>query len=341
MTICLLDPGIGNNQGAPSDNLGDLIIQDAVLREIHSIFGDQNIIRFSTHVPPEDDQFKLMQSCSHILVGGTNLLSSNMNQYNQWKIWLLDAFRIKRAILLGISWWQYQGRPNLYTQILLKAALSNKAIHSVRDGYSEQKLKSIGIKNVINTGCPTMWPLANLRPGDIPTQKADNALIMLTDYSQQPQLDRELLQLAVSQYQRVFVWPQGKGDRDYLASLIAELNMPVALLDYSMNALEEFIGSGIAFDYIGTRLHGGIRCLLAGKRSLILAIDHRAKEIAQETGLPTAERDDLAYINYWISSAATTQIRMNVAAINQWKSQFTDSLSGRSPQLLKATAALQ
>ena len=172
MTICLLEPDIANNQGAPSDNLGDLIIQDAVLREIHSIFGEQNILRLFTHVPLEDEQFKLMQNCSHILVGGANL-------------------------------------------------------------------------------------------------------------------------------------------------------------------------PGIAFDYISTRLHGSIRCLLAGKRSLILAIDHRAKEISQETGLPTSERADLDYINHWITSAAATQIRMDVAAINQWKSHFTSSPPAQSPQLLKATAALK
>lgn len=318
MKICLLDPGIENNNHYPSANLGDLIIQESINREIINIFGQQDIVRFSTHVPLENDHFKILNTCSIILVGGTNLLSSYMNKYNQWKIWINDALRIKTAILLGVGWWQYQGNPNLYTKILLRAALSKKSIHSVRDNYSKVKLQSLGINNVLNTVCPTMWPLASFRNQDIPYEKSENALLMVTDYSKNIELDIKLIELLFSKYKKVFLWPQGRGDIEYVLGM----NFPVTMLEHSLEALDKFISSGIAFDYIGTRLHGGIRCLVSRKRSLILEIDNRAKEIASDTGLPTSARSDFDYISQWINGQTVTNIKIDPLPIKQWKSQF-------------------
>lgn len=318
MKICLLDPGIEDNNYSPSANLGDLIIQESINREIVSIFGEQDVVRFSTHVPLKNEHFKILNTCPIILVGGTNLLSSYMNKYNQWKIWINDALRIKSAILLGVGWWQYQDNPNFYTKILLRSALSKKSIHSVRDNYSKVKLQSLGIHNVLNTGCPTMWPLTSLRTQDIPHEKSENVLLMVTDYSKNIELDTKLIELLLSKYKQVFLWPQGRGDIDYVLSM----NSQLTILEHSLEALDKFIGSGIAFDYIGTRLHGGIRCLVSRKRSLILEIDNRAKEIASDTGIPTSARSDFNYISQWIDGQTVTSIKVDPLPIKQWKSQF-------------------
>lgn len=317
MKICLLDPGIENNSGSPSANLGDLIIQEAVEREIAENFGNQELIRFSTHASLEKQHLQAIKKCSLTFVGGTNLLSSDMKAYRQWKIGLRAALQLKGAILLGVGWWQYQENPTWYTKTVLRAALSSKAIHSVRDNYTKEKLNSIGIQNVINTGCPTMWPLAAIKPEKIPTGKSENALSMLTDYSKNPALDKKFLELLASNYEKVYMWPQGKGDREY----ILELDVPVIILERSLEALDQFI-KGNSFDYVGTRLHGGVRCLLSSKRSLILEIDNRAKEIAHDTGLPTSKRDDLDYISQWIQGQTITQLRLDLNSIQQWKNQF-------------------
>jgi len=318
MRICLFDPGIEDNNNSPSSNLGDLIIQEAVDRELMSVFGDCNVRRISTQTQMRQEQMKLVHNSSLIFVGGTNILSSKMNEYKQWKISLFDSLQIKNAILLGVGWWQYQENPNLYTKIILKSALSNKLFHSVRDNYTKLKLESIGIKNVLNTGCPTMWPLSQIKFEEIPSAKSENALLMLTDYSKNINLDRKLIELLINQYKKVFVWPQGRNDLDYILGL----NFPLVILEHTMEALDNFLNSGILFDYIGTRLHGGIRCLLAKKRTLILEIDNRAKEIAIDTGVTTAQRSDLNYIKQWIITPSMTQIKIDVSTINKWKSQF-------------------
>ncbi|WP_421656725.1 polysaccharide pyruvyl transferase family protein [Leptothermofonsia sp. ETS-13] len=318
MKICLFDPGIESHDGSYSSNLGDLIIQEAVNRELNEIFRNQEIIRFSTHSFLEPEHLKTIRACPLIIVGGTNLLSSNMDAYRQWRLSLRHAFRIRRAILFGVGWWQYQEDPNLYTRFFLKTVLSGKLNHSVRDRYTLKKLQAIGINNVINTGCPTMWPLAGIRSEEFPREKSSNVLVMLTDYKKKPDLDRRLLELLLAKYTNVYVWPQGRGDKQY----ISDLNVPVTLLEHSLLSLDQFIHSGIAFDYIGTRLHGGVRCLCARKRSLILEVDNRAKEIAQDTDLPTVERDNFDYISQWIDGSSTPEIKLNMEAIQQWKSQF-------------------
>jgi hypothetical protein len=69
---------------------------------------------------------------------------------------------------------------------------------------------------------------------------------------------------------------------------------------------------------------------LARKRSLILEVDNRAKEIAIDTGITTAQRNNFDYIKQWIEKPLITKINLDVKLINKWKSQFNakhDSIS--------------
>jgi hypothetical protein len=178
---------------------------------------------------------------------------------------------------------------------------------------------------VINTGCPTMWPLASLAVEAFPRHKAKAALVMLTDYYSRPELDARLLELVLNHYEKVYYWPQGRQDHE----LIANVGSRLEILPANVSALEKFIASGTAFDYIGTRLHGGVMCLLANKRSLILEVDNRAREIARDTGLPTAARDDLAFMARWIAGPTETRISLNQPAIEKWRAQFTPAECAR------------
>jgi polysaccharide pyruvyl transferase WcaK-like protein len=316
--ICLFDPAIENHQGSPSSNLGDLIISAAVRRELAEIFKDASIHAFSTQVYPRFSQLFAWRGFDLRIVGGTNLLSSNMDSYNQWKIRRRHAFFIRDAVLLGVGWWQYQEDPNGPTRRLLRAALSPARLHSVRDGYTLQKLRAAGFENVVNTGCPTMWPLAGTTPADFPQRKCDTVLATVTDYHQKPQADRLWLQKLAAHYRRVFFWPQGRGDLDYFSGLDSR----AVPLEHTVAALERFIAATPQFDYVGTRLHGGIRCLLAGRRSLILSLDNRTPEIARETNLPAVAREDGGAVEAWINGCAETRITLNLAAIGRWKEQF-------------------
>ncbi len=324
MKICVLDPGIRDNYDCESKNLGDVIIQTAVSRELSNLFGNCDISRISTHVPMESRDFKVVRNSRYVFVGGSNLLGTGVFSrrrlwwWRQWKVSFRDAKRIHNAILFGVGWRQYEGKTGFYTRAILRAALSEDVLHSVRDEYTKKKLKAIGIENVVTTGCPTTWPLSKANTAEIPTQKADDVLVMLTDYNQVPELDARLLHMLVLRYNHVYCWPQGEGDSTYIGSL----GFPVMMLDHSLKALKDFLASVKNCDYVGTRLHGGIFCLLAKKRTLIIRVDNRASELSKSIGLPTVRRDDFDSILRWISGPTKIEIQIDYEAINRWKKQF-------------------
>lgn len=333
MNICLFNPGIEDNFGTPSSNLGDLIIEKAVRRELARISCGARVFSITTQAYPGRKQLsRILRSRLH-LVGGTNLLSSNMDEYNQWKFTPFQASLIRKAVLLGVGWWQYQDAANEYTRRLLRRCLSDEWLHSVRDDFTFRKLKEIGIENVVNTGCPTMWPLADYSPADYPREKADSVLLTLTDYISlhiQPELDVTLVELLLDKYKTVYYWPQGRQD----LGLVSRWGSRLKILDHNIASLFWLIEGPEPLDYVGTRLHGGVACLLARRRSLILEVDNRAAEIAKDTNLTTCARDDFDFISKWISGPTNTIIQMDTRAINRWREQFTpESLRRGRPSL--------
>jgi polysaccharide pyruvyl transferase WcaK-like protein len=292
MKTCLYTPGLADHQGNVSANLGDLIIQEAVVREINDLLKTPEIFKLPSHIFPKPEHIAAISDCKLAFVGGSNLLESRMNEHKKWQVSLRQQLFLAKPILLGVGWRVYQDAPNFYTRHFLRFILSKCWNHSVRDSFTLRQLQAAGIKNVINTGCPTMWPFLEFDFSQIPCNKANTVLVMVTDYEPDSFADRHLLEILGCQYDRVIAWPQGSGDKEYLIDLVKELPGHWELLDHTFKAFQSLLQSDVQFDYIGTRLHGGIKCLLSGRRSLVLEIDNRAKEIAKDTGLPTIARGE-------------------------------------------------
>jgi polysaccharide pyruvyl transferase WcaK-like protein len=211
-----------------------------------------------------------------------------------------------------------------FTRILLKGVLSRRYLHSVRDGYTQQKLATCGIRNVINTSCPTLWKMAGRRTTVNERPPAKNVLLMLTDYRKDEEADRLLVACLAAQYETIYFWPQGQMDLSYLSSLLPPTAVKLVVLDRTLGALDDCLAATPDLDYVGTRLHGGIRCLHAGKRSLILEVDNRATEIAKETGLPSLPRSDVANIEKWVKVGWKSEIWVDEKPIQKWRQQFAN-----------------
>ena len=276
--VALLDPSIC------SPNLGDQIIVDSVQKILDDIFQNLFLIKIQTQDVLSKTSYRYLENSDIKIIGGTNLLSSNMNYYNQWKINLWDSLFIRDVILMGVGWWQYQNKPNLYTKILYHRVLHKGYLHSVRDNYTKRQLESIGINNVVNTACPTMWSLTDEHCEDIPKRKSDSVLVTFTEYNQNQEYDSNLIELLREKYSNIYFWTQQPKDYKYMYSIYGNKAIYV---QPSLQALDQVLT--LELDYIGTRLHAGVRALQNKKRTLILAVDNRAIEIYKDTSLKNSK----------------------------------------------------
>lgn len=313
--ISLLCPYISGN------NMGDEIINDYISKQLNDIFGNTFYVRISTRDRISKRSANLINWSEYAFVCGTNLLASNVRKRKQWNISFVDSLRNnKKFILFGTGWWQYQNNPDLYTSIVYKNILSHDITHSVRDSYSEEMLKKAGINNVVNTACPTMWGLTPDHCKKIPCEKAKNVITTLTDYMKNPESDMEFLRILKRLYDKIYIWLQSPMDFSYIQSL--KLNFDVDIIEPGLIAYDKALQE-IDADYVGTRLHGGIRALNFRHRSIIIGVDNRANEIAKDTNLVVVDRSAISeQLPAKIESAWSTEIHLPEENILLWKRQF-------------------
>lgn len=300
-------------------NLGDQIIMDSVNRHVKEIFYEDMILHVPTHDKIGKISVDIIKNSEITLVGGTNILNGKRVPFKKsaWSITLLDTLKVKDLILMGTGWGAYQENTNLYSKLLYKGLLNKKYIHSVRDSYTEKKLKSLGFENVINTGCPTMWNLTKEHCRNIPKQKAKSVVCTFTDYSKDYKNDKKLAEILHNNYDKVYCWIQGSNDLQYVNTLSNKfIIVPPSLAKY-----DELLDNN-EIDYIGTRLHAGIRALQKKRRSIIVSIDNRAKEMGADFDLPIIERNEIDNLENVINNKLEININLNYDAINKWKEQF-------------------
>lgn len=317
LNIGVMDPTIGTT------NQGDYIIKDSVIKQLGSIFPESFLTYYPSQLHRGVDTLLQQRKTEEVLfVAGTNLLSSNMDNYYQWKVGPLDAAFLKnKYVLFGVGWWQYQPLPNKYTRWLYKSLLSTKYYHAVRDSYTQKQLQDSGIKNVLNTTCPTLWSLTPDRCQAIPTRKADDVVTTLTFYHQNKQKDKQLIDSLLRSYNYVYLWIQGTHDLNYLHELGYRNEERIRLVEPSLAAFDSVLQQDNV-EYLGTRLHAGVRALQHGKRTLIVAVDNRALEISKDTNLNVIPRSEVEQMEDFIRNEYRTAIRLPQDTIDFWKNQF-------------------
>ena len=302
-----------------SDNIGDEIIIEAVRRHSCEMFPNADFLNLPTTSRLNQVQLKEAANTEISFVGGTNLLCNNWLFRPQWKIGLREIFSLPPVILFGVGWRFYQPNIDFPTKLFLHKLLHKNHLHSVRDNYTLNRLKNIGIQNVINTTCPTMWQLTPEFCDKIPTQKTDTALVTVTAYRHATEIDRKWLEIVLASYSKIYLFPQMAGDGQYVQNM--NLSADIVVLPHTLATYDNLLAN-TELDYIGTRLHGGIRALQRCRRSLIIEVDNRATEIARDTNLPTSKRDDFEAITHWITNKKPTIINLPSAEITRWKEQF-------------------
>lgn len=314
--VAIIDTGIA------TANVGDLIIMASVNALLRPLFPMAIFFRIPSHEYMSYESSKLLSHCDHVFVSGTNLLSSSLDTLKQWKISAYELASLRNLILLGCGWWQYQDAPNNYSTLALRSILHRTAIHSLRDAYTLSKMLTLGL-SAVNTACPTMWSLSAQHCARIPTRKARYVVSTLTDYNQNRRDDSLLLNSLSCNYERVYIWLQGSNDYIYLESLLKNSPNNIELIAPTLEAYDAFLKACDNVEYIGTRLHAGIRALQKSKRTMIAAVDNRAIEIANDTNLPVIPREALSeQLDSIINQPRDTRIDLPNEHIERWKGQF-------------------
>ncbi len=302
-----------------SDNCGDAIIMENCVKQLPAAIAAETLRHIPTHRLPDESERVTLRTAKKKILCGTNILSGKMRTYGLWRM-AEDVGLYRNTVLMGVGFDSASADSDWYTRWLFSIILDRNALHSVRDSFSEQKLKSMGITNVVNTGCPTMWGLTPEHCAAIPAEKAKRVICTVTDYCRDPANDRAMLDVLLESYETVFLWLQGQEDLAYIRELGYEDRLcliPPGLEAFDM-ALEE-----PDLDYVGTRLHAGIRALSKGHRSLVISVDNRARCIARDTGLPILLREDVSVaLRTRIYGDIQTEIQLPLENIVNWKTQF-------------------
>ncbi|WP_445682830.1 polysaccharide pyruvyl transferase family protein [Radicibacter daui] len=301
-----------------SDNLGDHFIMDAVWEAVRPLFPEEEFIRTPTHRRATLAELREGRKAPLSFVGGTNILKSHMLVRGNWRITPLDYFNWRDVVLVGVGWQQYgRSGPDAATRLFFRRVLSKKWLHSVRDMHTFEHLRP-HVPNVLYTACPTMWMLDDAHCRSIPVRKAQDVVFAVTYYRPAPEEDRKVFEMLKRHYRTVYVWPQQEEDLPYLDEIGVSGYVPIApdVATYDRLLASEDV------DFVGARLHGGIRALQHRRRALIIPVDNRATEISVSTALPVASRSEPEVIERWITQPGPMNLTLPVEAIERWKGQF-------------------
>ncbi|MBJ7323347.1 MAG: polysaccharide pyruvyl transferase family protein [Rhodococcus sp.] len=316
VTIGMLDTSLD------STNDGDEIIVDAVLNNFPLL---EKVQRFPTHRRLRKEELAQAEKCEVLVLTGTNILRSKIRRDRQWPMGIAEyrAFR-GRVVMVGVGWRRYEHNPNSFNRHIIENLLNPDIAVSARDEYTNRKLGQIGVTSE-NTGCPTMWNLPDKLP---PLGNSEECVFTLTDYNPAKETDEAILRDLSQRYRSIKIWPQSSKDLRDINRMRLPANATVA--DRGTRSLNSIVRGR---DYVGTRLHAGIRAAQLGSAVLVVAVDNRGLEIGRDTGLPVVERN-LGLANFQGAYRSATESPSAIVvprhAVQRWRSELNDLLSSKS-----------
>ncbi|HPU15563.1 MAG TPA: hypothetical protein PK808_05735 [Polymorphobacter sp.] len=156
----------------------------------------------------------------------------------------------------------------------------------------------------------------------MPRARADEVVTTLNTYIPDRADDGRLIETLRSRYKVIHAWVQTAEDHDWLRSFGDDIR----ILEPSLGAYDRLLREAPSLDYVGNRLHGGIRALQHGRRAIIVEIDNRAQEMGRDFNLPTVARDDFARLEAMIDGDLAIAVTPPVEAIARWKSSLVQTL---------------
>lgn len=320
--IVILDTAIS------SINIGDEIINASIRKNWPELFEKNYIFKMASHSSMYKayqifffkKYFRVIREADYKFLCGTNALYTNMLRPKpNWNIGFGNVSLTKGTVCIGAGMGKNSKTVNWYTRKLYDKALSHEYIHSVRDENTKVFLEKMGFK-AVNTGCPTLWGLTPDKMKAISHKKKDEVIFTLTYYEADRKRDLEMIDVLRKNYKKIHFWPQCMKDLDYLESITDVSDIDI--IPANFESYDRILCTDI--DYVGNRLHGGIFALQHQCRAIIIAIDHRVRDMGSNYSIPYIERTDIqGKLDSMINSEWETKITgLDFDKIQEWKNQF-------------------
>lgn len=326
-TAVLLDTSIASN------NMGDEIIMQSAENYLEQrLLNGYYKLRYPTHTNAFTffssrhwEKAEIVRAADLKLIFGTDLLCKDMfHPINLWNINLFNSSPLKGTVTVGCGCsLESKKHIDLYTRRLYDKVLSHEYMHSTRDQETKEFLEELGF-SVVVTGCPTLWSLTPDFCKTIPHMKAESVVFTLSGTAKDYKRDQYLIDILIKNYNKVYYWVQTIFDLDYLREL--NNTETIKVLNYDLKQYDKFLSSHNV-DYVGIRLHGGIYAMQHGRRSIIIAIDHRARNINLNNHLNCIERAAIEEIDEMINSSIETNVFVDYKKIENWLKQFNKSMN--------------
>lgn len=316
------------NTAVGTSNNGDYIIMDSAKKAMMPLLEKSYVMEYATHVKNlgilhyifKSSKREFVNKADYKFIFGTNILTTNVvKSIRQWPV-LEEQELYKNVILMGVGMTYSNISLNEISKRTYSKILRRDIIHSVRDDMSKNLLESkLGVR-AINTGCPTLWGIDENKCNMIPKKKSMNAIISISGYKSQKDVikDQLLCEIVEKNYESIYLWVQTSEDYNYFRGLKHTKEFKCI---YSLVEFEKCCKTGNV-DYIGTRLHGGVFAIQNGVRTIVVGIDHRAKEFSKSNNLPVVSRNNLSILEEKINHDFATEIVVNHNAIREWLGQF-------------------
>ncbi|MEJ8734540.1 polysaccharide pyruvyl transferase family protein [Mediterraneibacter sp. ICN-202921] len=314
------------NTAIASPNKGDDIIMSCCKKQLKFLLENNYVLELPTHTPISHwyqnfSKFNIgdhYREIDYKFICGTNLFNANMCLPTPlWNINVFNCKVAKGAVAVGVGMGSVKATPNSYTRSLLRKVLSTEYVHSTRDEKTAKFLRGLGFK-ALNTGCATTWDLTNNFCAEIRGKKAEEVVFTLTDYAKDIEKDKYLLKVLLENYKKVYYWIQGIGDLQYLKEIYD--GDQVTLIGPTLEAYDKILEKQI--DFIGTRLHAGIRAMQKKCRTIIISVDNRAEDMKKDINLCILPRKQLDNLSDFIYKDIEFQLNIKEKNIEMWRDQF-------------------
>jgi len=272
------------NPRLTTTNVGDLFIEDSVKRLLK--FDPAQSIDIDPRKPITRLEIEQINRRDAAVIVGTNLWYRSLCRPGRWCFTAEQLKQIRVPIIpFGVGTTRHAGEDNGFdaeTLEQLRIIHDRCELGSARDRRTAEVLAEAGIRNVVLTGCPTLY--RSLKPRWRLDWRPDRRRVVLTVRYGQRRNVRRLVRILREMGLQPIVAAQQRRDVFLRRSLpLLQRRVPTVFrfeLRPYLHLIEHTRGA------IGWRLHGNMLHLAAGKPAVFFANCSRAHSFCETFGLP-------------------------------------------------------